>query len=699
MLASRVHMHARVKVTRHTIMELKRVDPLLVNFNIIARIERAPMKSHRVTLLCIVGWLFTNITLLSFANSVVDQFNNAYAEVSQLSNPAPNYPTFGDARFVHPGPIQSLWLSRSGRILTAGGYDNGIRIYESVTGKSLGTTLLTDESIKQVGFSSDLRAMVVATLDGDVKMFELDSGEIPRLASQTSIDQLKTPPGQLLFAGFFGGSQDIITFLKDGKVRTWQSKIQGVKEITLVDPSGIFPQSTSTIAFDKGNRIAVLNQDRRTINVWDATSGKLLCEGIKVSEDVRSLLGGEDSGKLIISTRTMLNLIDFEESPPVIRPINTAPKGAILLAVDRYAQRVALSNKAVSDRDYEIWIIDTRNGLVKWKLKWPYGAVKSAGFGNDDDLLSIGTDTGAIATWDLKTGRELNPPLGHRGEVTGVRFGLNDTSLVSCGTDQTIRFWDLTRRVPIGNPKIVGDSVRGLCFSKEGKWLLAACGSDQLRVWDSKSQSEKNLKDHFDDAVFDVASCSQSDICVTVGATGNIRLWNLTNWTVTREVNQAASTGLSRVAITPDGRHVICKSVFGHEPTVTSLDTTDGKVLFRITGVSIGCNVAISNDGGIFATTMDSGQVSCWSVKDGLKLTSIPKVEATCIAFDTSTKRIAIGNNNGEVMLFEVPTFRKLAGCRIAQSSVSSISFSKDGNKLACGAIDGTITLWPINNR
>ncbi len=51
-----------------------------------------------------------------------------------------------------------------------------------------------------------------------------------------------------------------------------------------------------------------------------------------------------------------------------------------------------------------------------------------------------------VRLWDVESGRELRKFEGHQSHVGEVRFTPDGRQILSGGSDQTMRFWDLEQR-------------------------------------------------------------------------------------------------------------------------------------------------------------------------------------------------------------------------------------------------------------
>ena len=80
------------------------------------------------------------------------------------------------------------------------------------------------------------------------------------------------------------------------------------------------------------------------------------------------------------------------------------------------------------------------------------------------------------------------PLTGHTGEVTGVAFNEDGSTVASAGRDGTIRSWAVASGRPLGGPLTAHTGqVTGVAFSPKGSLLASASQDGTVRLWDFDS--------------------------------------------------------------------------------------------------------------------------------------------------------------------------------------------------------------------
>ena len=117
-------------------------------------------------------------------------------------------------------------------------------------------------------------------------------------------------------------------------------------------------------------------------------------------------------------------------------------------------------------------------------------------------LVAAGDKTGVITLCDIKSGSSIHVLRHHKKSIYALAWSpLSDFILASGSRDNTILLWDIRK---VGGPLLSLDqhngapissnssvitahngAVNGLCFTREGRWLISYGSDHHLRLWDS----------------------------------------------------------------------------------------------------------------------------------------------------------------------------------------------------------------------
>ncbi len=96
---------------------------------------------------------------------------------------------------------------------------------------------------------------------------------------------------------------------------------------------------------------------------------------------------------------------------------------------------------ATTGTNEPISLWNLRTGKLLRRL--PNEPTNSLAFSPDGKRLVSGGLAAAIGLWDVATGKEAVPLIGHRHMVLGLAFSPDGQPLASLGGDQTVRTWAL----------------------------------------------------------------------------------------------------------------------------------------------------------------------------------------------------------------------------------------------------------------
>ena len=109
-------------------------------------------------------------------------------------------------------------------------------------------------------------------------------------------------------------------------------------------------------------------------------------------------------------------------------------------------------------------------------------------------------------------------------------------------------------------------------------------------------------------------------------------------------------------------------------------------------------SVAFSPDGRILAVGDNRGDVGLWDVATGRRTVLAEGSPVYGVAFSPDGRTLAVGDARGDVGLWDVATGRRTA-ILAEGSTVASVAFSPDGHTLAVGDVGGSVGLWDLATR
>jgi WD40 repeat protein len=291
--------------------------------------------------------------------------------------------------------------------------------------------------------------------------------------------------------------------------------------------------------------------------------------------------------------------------------------------------------------------------------------------------------------------------------VEGVAFSPDGKSLASCGRDNTVRIWDVSRLAvgPLSEPVVlphcsmryavafsadgtllaaagdksltiwscasgrytplleeVSETSHCLAFSADGRTLAIGTDDGSIRLWDMPSGDERAVLRGHVGVVRSVAFSADARRLVSTSENRSIMLWDAVDGVPIGplQLDRVGYNSVLFAAFTADGRHVAVSEASCDPTDVTLLDSETGKVRHRLTGHRTGVEaITFSPDGRILAT---AGQDRCIKLWD----------------WAHANEPITLSDGVGHV---------------------KSLAFSRDGAWLAFAGDDDTMRVWDVARR
>jgi RNA polymerase sigma factor (sigma-70 family) len=348
------------------------------------------------------------------------------------------------------GDVQTVAFSPDGKTLTSGGYT--VRLWEVATGKEI--PILPEgygEARDSVAFSSDGKTVASGGEDGTVRLWEMGTGK--------EIRTLKGHRDRVRSVAFSSDSKVVVSGGDDGAVLLWEVGtgkeiriLQGYKDVRYVKSVAFSPDGKIVAA---GGNDGTLSQDERvhyvgTVRLWDTASGK----------EIRTLKGPSGcsystSGcgySLVFSSDGKTVTAGFEDGTVCVWEVATGKE----IRMRRGITRIGGNNAVAFSYDGKTVAVGDQNGIVRlWEIATgkeirvlrghneQQTGVKSVAFAPDSRTVAavLGQQ---VFLWDLFSGDQLPPLVGHQNRVRQVTFSPDSRILASVSDDTTCLIWDLT---------------------------------------------------------------------------------------------------------------------------------------------------------------------------------------------------------------------------------------------------------------
>ncbi len=462
--------------------------------------------------------------------------------------------------------ITAVAISESGQYWAAGGRRGEVRMWrEAGQMLHLAWQAHTD-LVLSLAFSPDERLLASGSLDGSVKLWDVES-RAPLWSgwhTKGTFCLAFSPDGSLLASGRF-----------DATVRLWDAR----RGTALEDVPHSGP--VLSLAWSPDGRLLASSDFAGTIRLWEMRkTGPATCvqtlEGH--TERVRGLAFAPNGSRLASaswdgtvklwevgetgSRRGLQTLVGHTEK---VNCVAWSPDGGTL---------------ASGSFDHTIRLWDGQQGTARVVLQGHSAAVYGLAFTPDSVSLLSGGDDGTLRLWDVERGESLRVMQGYTASLYDLDWSPDGTQLASAGSDTLVSLWEVAGATL---PRVLGShrwNVYGVAWSPDGSLLASSGWDNAIQLWDPATgtcvQILRDL-DHPETPYFGVAWSPDGQRLSCGTYLHGLQVWDVparcSRWT-----GEAHATRIRRVAWSPDGTRVVGGGEDGH---VSVWDGSDGTQLLR----------------------------------------------------------------------------------------------------------------------
>jgi WD40 repeat protein len=300
-----------------------------------------------------------------------------------------------------------------------------------------------------------------------------------------------------------------------------------------------------------------------------------------------------------------------------------------------------------------------------------------------------------------------------------VAFSPDSRTLASCGSDRSVRLWDMTSGQALQPFSDHPAAVKAVAFRPDGRSVLAACDDGTVQVWDRGTgrptvSFRGELRDPFL-AWFSPDARRLGWSCLG----GVIKIWDTTTGKV--EIDQQGSPWQCRaIVFNPDGKRI---ALAGFDGTLRLLDASNGREMLTIFAHRlVVAYAAFSHDGKKIASASYDHTVRIWDASplegdpqaDRCRTLTGHKQLVSGVAYSPDGRWLASSSWDGTVIVREVCRNRHAPRdgpgtlhpgpdgytlrytLRGHSGNVSAVAISADSRTLASAGWDKTVKLWDL---
>lgn len=276
--------------------------------------------------------------------------------------------------------------------------------------------------------------------------------------------------------------------------------------------------------------------------------------------------------------------------------------------------------------------------------------------------LATGGDDHKVHTWDSETGAAIDTFEGHQAAVTALGFS-SDSTLVSTGKDKSAIVWNsapewkLARTIgAVDSTEHFVDRVTSLDFSPDGT-QLATGGGEPSR-------------------------------------SGELKIWNLADGTLVREIEEAHSDVIYGLEYSPDGKQIASSA---SDRFAKVFEVATGKFVRSFEGHTHHVlGVSWRADGRMLATSGADNVIKVWDVRTGDQKRTITgfSKEVTAIRFVADGSNVIASSGDKTVQMKNTDNGGNVRSFPGSSDFMYTVGASANGKVIVAGGQDSVVRVW-----
>ena len=357
----------------------------------------------------------------------------------------------------HTDKIFGVAVNGEGSVAVSCSWDMSIRIWDIDIGQQLG----------ELAPPSAISSFLLGPGSSFVK---LDAPATPTRVLARDSRQIQAHDKEILDVAIAADGSEAVTCSVDGTVRLWD--LDTGEQIAKLEGHGDWAWGIAMTP--DGSRVASCGRDR-TVVVWDMVLrriwkklvhvGEVLC--VAIFDDGMTAVTGQGKDVLVWNVPLTKQTAALSGHTQPVR------------CVAAYNGRVVSGSQ---DATLRVWGLSGQKWTCLHVLEGHTQTVRSVCVQNN--VILSGSQDQTLHAWKLEDGQVICTMHGHRGDVRAVGLSANGTRAVSGSFDRTVRIWDVMSGEELSELQGHSDKIFGVAMCADGSRAVSCSWDASLRVWD-----------------------------------------------------------------------------------------------------------------------------------------------------------------------------------------------------------------------
>ncbi len=441
---------------------------------------------------------------------------------------------------------------------------------------------------------------------------------------------------------------------------------------------------------------AVVAQAQKTTQ--QASEAVAVAEAARAAApDIAELQAAKQAAEGLLAQSQQFEVAIEQSKSPLDQGITGAQNRVNQLAEDAKAKMKAAQEAAAALKASETVVTATMKSLeaANGSLAKAQAAIPAA-----EQQIGTSAEQAKEAEASLEVARQL--AAAKQMPLAALAFSPDNTVLAAAGADHVIHTWSAETGAPGDTYTGHSGAILGLCFSGETQLTTIAADDPRLLTWELFPAWTLERTINAPGALVDRALALDFSPDGTLLASGGgepsrggeLKLWNVADGTLVREILDAHSDTVYCVRFSPDGSQL---ASCGADKFVKAFNVADGSLIRSFEGHTHHVlGVAWRADGKVLASGSADNSIKVWDAQSGDQLRTIGGFgkEVTSIEFVAEGTEVIASSGDKTVRLFNTADGNNPRNFGGGVDFMYTAAAAPDGSLILAGGQDSVLRVW-----